>query len=382
MAPLFLFTTLLCSLAFAGDLYTLADLEVLVKEEGHREFFAHALDIRPSERLEPWRGMVTKMGERFGQKVLMGPEVERRDFQKIEELYIWPVLRNDDVFKLRRQEIGLRYLKQCFKQTLVSPAPCREELKSFWEADPTDADTAYKLAELTLGVSNAPISTWSFLEVALKSNLSEFTCKKDFVLTALWGKIEIDYVRLGPEGDLAKKIDQTIHPDCLPPLISEARRRLARPPKVLDRELAFQILKSQGKATPEVTDFFYTVYLLDNPAQGELFNLSWNRVRELGGTVGRRDEVLKQLRELDPLPDSILGSMDQTKKRVVLRHFKTYFPEYFDYYADQCVNYYGGKGAFPAGNPTIHCQDLMNSELGPQILDDVRLKRYQNVRRL
>ncbi len=373
---------LLPSFATAGDLYTLADLEVLLQEEGHREFFGHALDIRPSERQEAWRGMVIKMGERFAQRVLTGNEIDHRDFQKIEELYTWPTLRSDDMFKLRRQEVGLSYLKHCFRQTSAPPRPCRKELKSFWEADPTDPDTAYKLAELTLGVPEAPISTWSFLEVALKSNLSEFYCKKEFVLTALWGKIEIDYVRLGPEGDLAKKIDQTIHPDCLPPLISEANKRLLRPPKVLDRELAFQILKSQGKATPQVTDFFFTVYLLDNPAQGELFNLSWNRVRELGGTVARRDEVLKKLRDLDPLPDSILGSIDQTKKRVVLRHFKTYFPEYFDFYADQCVSYYGGKGLFPAGNPTIHCQDLMNSDLGSQILDDVRLKRYQTVRRI
>jgi hypothetical protein len=74
--------------------------------------------------------------------------------------------------------------------------------------------------------------------------------------------------------------------------------------------------------------------------------------------------------------------MDQTKKRVVLRHFKTYFPEYFDFYADQCVNYYGGKGVFPSGNPTIHCQELMNSDLGLQILDEVRIKRYQTVRRI
>jgi hypothetical protein len=370
--------SLFCPLAFGGNLYTLADLEVLVREEGHREFFAHALDVRPSERQEAWRGMVTKMGDRFGQRVLGQSTIDRSDFRQIEELYGWPVLRGDDVFKLRRRDIGLRYLRQCLKQD----PPCWEELRAFWEKDKTDADTAFKLAELTRSAPEAPVATWSFLEVALKSNLAEFFCKKDFALEALWGKIEIDYVRLGPEGDLMRKIDETVHPDCLPPLVAEARRRLARPPKAIDRELAFQVLKSQGKATPAVTDFFYTVYLLDNPAQGELFNLSWNRVRELGGTAGRREAVLKLLRELDPLPDGILASLDQTKKRVVLRHFKTYFPEYFDFYADQCVSYYGGKGAFPAGNPTVHCQDLMSSDLAPQILDEFRIKKFQDVRRI
>ena len=218
------------------------------------------------------------------------------------------------------------------------------------------------------------------MAVALKSPLSEFYCKKDFVMTALWGKIEIDYVKLGPDGDLMKKIDQTIHPDCIPTLVFEARKRLNTPPKVFDRELAFQILKSQSKADQLTTDFFYTVYLLDNPSQGELFNYSWNRVRELGGTISRREDVLAKLKSLDPLPDAIMSSLDQTKKRVVLNHFKTFFPEYLDHYTDQCTKFYGGKGSFPSGNPTINCQKLMSSELAPLIIDDYKIKQFNSVR--
>lgn len=177
-------------------------------------------------------------------------------------------------------------------------------------------------------------------------------------------------------------IDQTIHPDCLPVLIGEARKRIYHPPKVFDRELAFQILKSQSKADQSITDFFYTVYLLDNPSKGELFNYSWNRVKELGGTVTRRENVLSKLKSLDPLPDAILGSLDQTKKRVVLNHFKTYFPEYLNYYSDQCLKFYGGKQTFPAGNPTIHCQDFMTGDLAPTIIDDYKIKQYLEIRKI
>ncbi len=361
-----------------GNSYTLADLEVLTAEEGHDEFFKHALDIRPSERQEAWKNMVSKMGDLYSRKVLQKAELNKTDFHKIEQLYSWPTLKLDDVFRLRRQEIGLRYLKSCLK----SENPCWNELKAFWEKDKTDADTAYKLADLTLGLPDSPISTWTLLDVALKSPLSEFYCKKEFVMDALWGKIEIDYVRLGPEGDLMKKIDQTIHPDCIPVLVGEARKRLYHPPKVFDRELSFQILKSQSKADQAVTDFFYTVYLLDTPSQGELFNYSWNRVKELGGKMNRRETVLKKLKSLDPLPDAILSTLDQTKKRVVLGHFKTYFPEYLDHYTDQCVKFYGGKGSFPSGNPTLHCQEFMNSELAPLIIDDFKIKKYQEVRKI
>lgn len=376
MAQLLLFITLISAPLWAKTTYTLADLEVLVAEEASTEFFDHALDIRPSERQDAWKAMVSKMGDLFSKKILQKVEIERKDFLKTEELYGLSALKTDDVFRLRRQNIGLRYLKSCLK----SVNPCWDDLKAFWEKDKTEPETAFRLAEVTTGLENSPLSTWTLLEVALKSPMSEFYCKKDFAMSALWGKIEIDYVKLGPEGDLMTKIDHTIHPDCMPVLVGEARKRLLNPPKTFDRELAFQILKSQSKADQGVTDFFYTVYLLDNPSQGELFNYSWNRVRELGGTVSRREEVLKKLRSLDPLPDSIFTTLDQTKKRVVLNHFKTYFPEYLDFYTDQCVKYYGGKGSFPSGNPTVHCQEFMNSDLAPSIIDEFRIKKYKEVR--
>lgn len=378
MYQLLLFITLFSLTGHARTTYTLTDLEVLVGEENTKEFFEHALDVRPSERQEAWKTMVSKMGDIYSRKILDKSEIEAKDFRDTENLYNMSALKTDDVFKMRRSEIGLRYLKNCLK----SETPCWNDLKAFWEKDKTGADTAYKLAELTSGMQDSPLTSWSLLEVALKSPLSEFYCKKDFVMSALWGKIEIDYIKLGPDGDLMTKIDHTIHPDCVPVLVGEARKRLYQPPKVLDRELSYQILKSQMKANQDITDFFFTVYLLDNPSQGELFNYSWNRVKELGGTVGRREKVLRTLKKLDPLPDAILGSLDQTKKRVVLNHFKTYFPEYLDFYTDECVKFYGGKGSFPSGNPTVHCQDFMNSELAPKVIDQFKIKQYNDVRKI
>lgn len=378
MAPLFLFMLLFCYTSGASNLYTLQDLEALVQEEGHEEFFKHALDVRPSERLEGWKAMVSKMADVYSRKLVQKADIDRKDYLKTEELFGWATLKTDDIFRMRRQEIGMRYIRSCLKKEPV----CWEDVKNFWEKDKADPEIAFKLAELTSSYENSPLPSWNFLEVSLKSPLSEFYCKKEFVMTTLWGKIEIDYVKLGPDGDLMKKIDLTIHPDCVPVLVNEARKRLYRPQKVQDRELAFQVLKSQSKADQFTTDFFYSVYLLDNPAQGELFNYSWNRVRELGGTVTRREAVLKKLRELDPLPDAIMGTLDQTKKRVVLKHFKTYFPEYIDYYTDQCVNYYEGKGTFPSGNPTVNCQEFMSSELAPLLIDDFQIKKYLNARKI
>ncbi|HXH29428.1 MAG TPA: hypothetical protein VNJ01_01325 [Bacteriovoracaceae bacterium] len=358
--------------------YALVDLEALVNEGSTEEFFKHALDVRPSERQQQWKAMVVKMGDAYSKKLLARTALSKAEFKKIEGLYAWPTLKSDDVFRARRQEIGLKFLATCLKDI----PPCWDQVRSFWEVDKSDPEVAFRLSELLIKYPEAPITTWTFLDVALKSPLSEFYCKKDFVMSALWGKIEIDYIRLGPRGDLMTKIDRTIHPDCLLTLIEEARKRLRSPVKASDRELAYQILKSQLKATQDIEDFFYTVYLLENPSQGELFNYSWNRVKLLGATSARREQVLKTLKELDPLPDTIFSSVDKSKRKVLLLHFKAHFPEYLEHYAEQCILFYGGKKSFPEGNPTIHCQDLMNSELAVPLLGETRVKRFQQVRKI
>lgn len=373
---LLLFTLALHYSAFGQGSYTLSDLEVLSQEGGHEEFFNHALDVRPSERQEAWKSMVLKMAEGFGRQLLSQSEITLSQYQKTESLFTWPILKSDDVFKSRRQEIGLRYLKTCLKAS----EPCWKLLKHFWEADQNNPDVAFKLAELTLNYPNPPLNTWSFLEVALKSPLSEFYCKRDFVMKSLWGKLEIDYIRLGTKGDFLKKIDQTVHHDCLVSLNRWSQNKLYRPDKSSDRELAYQILAAQGKTSEELTDFFYTVYLLEKPSKGELFNYAWNRLIELSKSSTRREKVLKRLKKLDPLPDELLSSLDASKRRVILNHFKFHFPEYLSFYADQCLSYYGGKGSFPQGNPTMNCQSLMNLDNAASLIGEDKVQHFQKVR--
>jgi hypothetical protein len=362
--------------ASAQSSYTLADLEVLTQEGNYEEFFNHALDIRPSERQDAWKGMVSKMSDGYGRQILGKSEITQAQFQKIENLHTWPVLKVDDVFRSHRQLIGLKYLKQCLKAS----EPCWNELKAFWEADQKNAEIAFKLAELTLSFPEKPIPTWTFLDVAVKNPVSEFYCKREFVLEAIWGKFEIDYIRLGSQGNLLKKIDETVHPDCLYSFNKWTQQKLIKPGKTSDRELAYQLLAAQDKTNQAVSDFFYTVYLLENPSKGELFNYAWNRLSELSKSVDRREEVLKRIKGLDPLPDELFASLDNAKKRAVLNHFKTKFPEYLYFYADQCLVYYGGKTAFPNGNPTMKCQNLMDSSEASALIGSEKVQKFQQLR--
>ncbi len=370
---------LICQVPWAfGSAYNLADLRVLALEGSHHEFLNHALDVRPSERNEEWRGMAVKMALKFANETLALNPVPTKDFRKIEELYRWPALRQNDVFKARRMEIGVRYLRHCTK----AEAPCWEDLTKFWKEDSSDPDMAVSLAEMVKDRSDSPYSLWTLLEGPLKTPFSEFYCKKPFVMNTLWEKLGLDYLKLSSEGNFLSKIEETIHSDCFASLVTESRKRIETPVISGDRELGFEILKATGSSDQKLKDFFYTVYLLEHPSQGEIMNLAWNNLTELGKSSERREKTLQELKNLDPLPDDIMGSIDLTKRRAILRHFKSNFPEYFDFYSEQCVSYYSGSKKFLKGNPTMKCQDLMNSDLASEVLPDSKINQFKSVKKI
>jgi hypothetical protein len=91
---------------------------------------------------------------------------------------------------------------------------------------------------------------------------------------------------------------------------------------------------------------------------------------------------MEEIRNLDPLPDEVMATLDLTKRRAVLRHIKNNFPEYFDYYSEQCVAYYSGSKKFSKGNPTMKCQDLMNSDLASELLPESKIVQFKNVKKI
>lgn len=358
-----------------GETYNLEDLRALSREGAYEEFLNHAMDVRPSQRLDEWKKMVVDMAALYTSQLTKQKSVDKDDFQKIETIYSWPVLRTDDVFRTRRHELGIRFLGQCLDEN----PPCWETVRTFWEQDKSNPETAYKLAELVEKGKNPPFSKWEFLTFAVKSNLSEFYCKKSFVQKEIWDELEKIYVNLDQKTDFLKKIDELLHPDCLPSVNELARNKMLSPDKTSDRELAFQVLKAQFKATTAVEDLFYTIYLLEKPSQGELFNYSWNRVKLLKNLPQRRDAVIEAFKKLDPIPDEILASLDETKVRAIFNLFKENFPELIDYYFNQCKAYYSGKTTFTNGNPTLQCKKFVESPRGEALLDRDTLLEFKTI---
>lgn len=372
-----LFTTFVVfttALSVKAVTYNLDDLKVLAQEGSYKEFLNHALDVRPSLRQEDWKNMVVEMSHLYTKNILAQKLIDKQDFEKIEYIYSWPALKTDELFVARRHEIGLRYLKQC-----LGANTCWQEVKDFWEKDKTNPETAYQLAELTKPYEGFPISQWDFLTHSVKSTLSEFYCKKDFVQKEIWSQLEQIYIKLGPKGDLLKRLDELLHPACLTPLNELTQKKLYTPDKSSDRELAFQILKAQFKATTKLEDLFYTIYLLEKPSQGELFNYAWNRVKLLSTLPTRRDAVIEAFKTLDPIPDEIFASLDEVKVRAIYKHMNDNFPELVTYYFNQCKAYYSGTKTFPNGNPTLHCKEFVQSPRGTALLDPILLGEFKTI---
>jgi len=357
----------------AGELYTPADLETLVSEGNHAEYLLHARDIRPSLRDDQWKINTSRMADLKAKQILDQARIEYVDLQEIERLYEWPVLQNDDVFNLRRGQIGQKYFSACLKKDVK----CSSELMKFWRKNENNPELGFAFAQLAREHSLPGHIIWDFLAPGLRSPVSEFHCKEPHVITEVWGKLGEVHLKLDQKGNFTQKIDSLLHPNCLPYLNNLAQERLKNPETDLDRELAYSILAAQGKNSEKIQDIFFTLYILENPSRGENFNLAWNRLYLLGKNAERRERVLSEIRSMTYLPDGIIESLDPKKKKVVLKHLKANFPEYLDHYLRSCLLFYGGKGPFPKGNPTQNCERLMRSELASYLFENAQIHEFK-----
>ena len=369
MRVLFIFSLLFSvhSGLMAQDKYSMADLEILAQEKGYTEYFAHALDIRPSERNERWKEMTILMAENWAKTIKQKAEPTIEDYQQIEKLFLWPTLKNNEFFRPLRFRFGISYLQNCFRAE--SWNKCWPLLKNFWEADPTDPDTALQMVELVqkFRPQEEIFDYWPWLKVALNSPLSEFYCQKEVINDLLWEKIRIEWIKVNKDGSLHKKLQSMVHQDCMKGLTKYAAQKLSPLSSALDREQAFAILKGEKKLSALQTELFYIYFLMDNPSQGETFNYAWNHLQELGKSSPKRDQLLSKIKSESTLPDETMNSLDEGKRRIVLKEIHKQFPELLQYYGKSCLGYVSGSQTFEQGNPTLYCKQIIESGLAPEL---------------
>jgi len=334
--------------------YTIADLESLEIQKNFREFVRHAHDIRPSQRDRHWREMVISVGTQYLDDLVARKEFSKESFNEVEMLASWPVLREDLFFVAKRDRFTQRYLTQCLSQK--ESKLCLSQLKQFWNNLPGEVETASQLIQLFSDY--APAQELSSLILMVSKNpQARFYCGRETfaanLLNLMMNSLPIDF----NEAQAQKVIQDSASKECWDQWSPWAKAQLFKAPALL-ADRYYRLLQSKSVMSLEEQDLYLSYYFLQGPKPGDGLNRAWNRVQELAEQFERRQNVVKGLMQLDPLPGKLFAMRPIEKLKPMFKHFQKSIPEYLDRYVENCLNYMDGTKTYPNGNPTVECQDL------------------------
>jgi hypothetical protein len=374
---IFLLTALLINAAplRAETSYSLKDLEALEKEKAYQEFFKHASDIRPSERNEYWKEMVANMAEGYLKSLKSKLILKREDFKTTQELALWPALAENEFFKIHRADLSLKWLEQCLSDDASPESACWRDLTDFWQSPKAFVDLVPKLLRLLKPYlqSSVPdplnpkhrarsvVSEYFIVAPILFSELAELQCQKPEFQEILWTKLKTQWSSELSSTGLKQLLGTLAVNECWKKLVPTAQALLSRGGLNEDTRLGREFLKSLNALHSPFQEFYSLNYLLGFPLKGEDFNHSWALVQKLGKNVTKREVLMQQISTWERLPGEVFTQNDDTKKRAILRHLALNFPDYVDYYAHTCLNFYTGAKSYPQGNPALHCKEFFTT---------------------
>lgn len=361
--------------ASANESYSLSDLEVLASDNSYIEFFDHAFDIRPSERSEVWKKMMEKMGEGYLKALSQKELLNRSDFQRMESLMSHNVLKTNEFFRQSRQEIGLKWFRQCFGEQSSPTSGCWIDLANYWAPDRQEADMAARLLAIVAPFlnssqsksslrknlkQNAKINEVFILHPMLITSIAGLQCSKPEIRSVVWTQALKDWSQATVTQNFVKTLEKWAHPKCWDTIAEWSRQFFKSGANQNQLDLAYELLTYKKTITLQERDLYLTNYLLASPTSGDLFNIAWNRIQELGFKPHERDQLLMHFKKWRPLPGKIFADINLTKRKTLSKHLKRHFPEYIDYYAHVCIDFYGAKKRFPDGNPALYCREMFD----------------------
>lgn len=343
--------------------YTLEDLKILAKERNFNEFFKHSQDVRPTLRNNQWKTMVKEMAVGLTDRLVKEKNIGKEDFEFVESIFEFPLLKNHLPFLLNRADIGVEYFKSCFEKQNKENWPyqsCLSLIEKFWQKSPILEHIGVQLGELILEYSKErhPLKHFQYFEKAISSPNMAGLCRKKSVQKILLTHF-MNYKETHPfKKSFKREMRRIASKECLNELHGNLREILntSQDPELV--ETAYQFLCGLNQCQKDEFNTFLLSYLLSGPSVGVIFNHSWNLVTKMGKDHRLRKKLLGEMKKLDPLPGKIFALMDQKRKNIILDHLAKNFPEYMDFYAETCLKFLEGKGAFKNGNPTIHCHQL------------------------
>ena len=344
--------------------YSMRDLEILSEEKNFIEFFDHAMDIRPLNRNTHWQDLVYKGAENYLNEIIETQQYGKETIKYVEKLAFWPTLRNNEIFQVKRAQYGLKYFTICLdnarKGTSDEIKQCQEEMHTFWKNTPKD------FINLQLGIDLAalvkqflPSSDVGFYySTILLNKYAGSTCDKIELVDFFLKQIESENVCENSPNSCDKIVDQFASSSCFEYMVPHLKQKIldSQNPKL--KGLYLSMLHAKKYLTPLEIDFFFTSYVLDGPSNGQLFNLAWNIINELGKNHKRREAVLDKFKQLPWLPGELFKTSDHERLKIIMSLLSKNIPEYLDYYAMTCIRYLRGESHSISGNPTPGCHEL------------------------
>ncbi len=346
-ASIFILLYFLAFQALGSQRYSLADLEVLSKDKASKEFLDHAMDILPSKRTKHWRSLVQDNSEKWIDKLLFQKKITYAHFQYIESLADWPALKRHEFFLQKRRFFLKSYL-------LKGPGTLAQKIRIAMQAFYSTSSGLQKssLALMIYHLYHQQLSYTqksTLMTTSLSLTSQSFLCQQKLLAPFIF-----EFLR-----ENQQKKSTLLSKDCWKLFKKNLTQGMSSSKHTI-RETSYHWLTKNKMISSEDIDIYLSLFLIHGPVIGETFNRAWRRLSILGQDYERRKKVINRLQKLDPLPDGLLTGHDQKKKKTVLAHFAKNFPEYWDYYAQSCIDYYQGKEKFKNGNPTLYCKELFH----------------------
>lgn len=340
--------------------YNLADLEVLKSGKSYEEFFDHAHDIVPSQRNEYWREMVSAMATDYVDEKRNYKQYDLKTYKKVNELGLWPELRRDEFFQIKRNSFSLSYFRSCFTHIQQNKKQtCRSQMEKFWKSAKQDLETSYQMAALHYGLFPGK-SAHAYLGPILHQEDDQFYCSKPIVQNIFLSHLNNAGLHL--KGHAQRKIfmDGLISQSCWKKMVKPLKQALNQNGPMHGRSLFFALRLNDELSKVEYHEWMLR-FFLQSPLPGELLNLSWNSLSKLSQDYSLRARVLKKIKERDPLPGELFKRLEGPRSQALAFHLQDSFPEYINSYAKTCLNYLEGKGHYPFGNPTPECHQFFRT---------------------
>jgi hypothetical protein len=374
---IYIYTVLFTPLIHAynhSSLYTIQDLEILVKQKNYKEFLLHTHDLRPSLRTTNWKQLTRKSGLGFINQEITRNHFDNISFKFIEELSTWQTLRDDELFQIKREDYFQHYILSCIKTNKPS---CLIKLDSFWNSSTKNPNLAANFLSIKSKYFKDQ-SLWPYIKIILNSNLTTFYCSKNNILKVVMERLNVIYIKNKGLFDRKLRMQNLANQECWKSIIPFLKTTITKSTNPIDTENAYQALQDLNQLQPHEKDLFLVLFILKNPIKGEVLNLSWNTLEEMKEDFPRRESLITRLKVMDPLPDQLFGSPDIYKKRILIDFLHQNIPEYLTLYAQTCIDYYYGNREFPNGNPALHCSSLFKFANGRNWINHQVLMKYKN----